>query len=116
MTSRRVPTLLFAIGTALAATTGVASADPLPGDFPQVRYDVSGPGVAEYISWQTPQGQQHAANVPLPWSTEFQAFGGQVFVISAQGQGTIACKITVRGTVVNDAHSTGTPGRTVCSH
>ena len=116
MTSRRASTILFAIGTAFAATTGVANAVPLPGAFPQVRYEVSGTGVAEYISYQTPQGQLNATNVPLPWSTEFQAFGGEVFVLSAQGQGTIACKISLDGTQVNDAHSTGTPGRAVCTH
>lgn len=116
MTSRRVPAFLLAIGTAFAATSGVAHAVPSPGEFPQVRYEVSGPGVAEYISWQDEKGQQHAANVPLPWSTQFQAFGGQVFVLSAQGQGTIACKIVIDGNVVNDAHSTGTPGRAACSH
>jgi hypothetical protein len=108
--------MLFAVGIAFATSSGVASAFPAPGSFPQVRYEVSGTGVAEYISFQTPQGQQRATNVSLPWSTEFQAFGGQVFVLSAQGQGTIACKIVVGGNVVNDAHSTGTPGRAVCSH
>ncbi|QLL05619.1 MmpS family transport accessory protein [Mycobacterium vicinigordonae] len=116
MNSRRVATFLLITGTAFAAATGVAQAVPNPGEFPQVRYEVSGPGVAESISWQDEKGQQHAVNVPLPWSTQFQAFGGQVFVLSAQGQGTIACKIVVDGNVVNDAHSTGTPGRTVCSH
>ena len=116
MTSRCVPTILLAIGTAFAATSGVANADPLPGEFPQVQYEVSGTGVAEFISYQTPQGQLRATNVTLPWSTEFKSFGGEVYVLSAQGQGTIACKITVGGNVVNDAHSTGTPGRAVCSH
>ena len=116
MSSRRAASIVFAVGTAFAATCGVASAAPKPGEFPQVRYEVSGPGVAEYISWQSETGQQRATNVPLPWSTQFQAFGGQVFVLSAQGQGTIACKIVVGGNVVNDAHSTGTPGRAACSH
>ncbi|OBK27403.1 hypothetical protein A5634_23110 [Mycobacterium asiaticum] len=116
MSIRRAASLLFAIGTASAVTCGVAGATPKPGEFPQTRYEVSGTGVAEYISFQTPQGQKQIANVPLPWSTEFQAFGGQVFVLSAQGQGTIACKILLDGNVVNDAHSTGTPGRAVCSH
>lgn len=116
--TRRAASTLFAIGTAFVASCGVAGADPFqpPGAFPQVTYEVSGTGVAEYVSYQTPAGQLHAANVPLPWSTTFQAAGGQVFVLSAQGQGTIACKITVAGNVVNDAHSTGAPGRAVCSH
>lgn len=118
MTSRRAASILIATGTALGSTCGVAHADPFqpPGAFAQVRYEVSGPGMAEYISFQTQTGQQRAVNVPLPWSTEFQAFGGQVYVLSAQGQGTIACKIVVNGNVVNDAHSTGTPGKAICSH
>lgn len=116
MISRYAASTLFAVGTAFATTCGVANAVPLPGEFPQVRYDVSGPAVAEFIVFQTDQGQQHATNVPLPWSTQFKSFGGQVFVLSAQGEGTIACKISLDGNVVNDAHSTGAPGHTVCSH
>lgn len=118
MTSRRAAPILIATGIAFATTCGVAHADPFapPGGFPQARYEVSGTGMAEYISFQTDRGQQRAVNVPLPWSTDFQGFGGQVFVLSAQGQGTIACKIVVDGNVVNDAHSTGTPGHAMCSH
>jgi len=106
---------MFAIGSALTATSAVATADPLP-QFPTVRYEVSGPGVAEYIVFQTDKGQQRATNVPLPWSTQFTAFGGQIYVLTAQGQGTIACNILVNGSSVNDAHSTGAPGKAVCSH
>lgn len=118
MTIRRAASILIATGTAFGATYGVAHADPFlpPGAFPQVHYEVTGTGMAEYISYQTQHGQQRAVNVPLPWSTDFQGFGGQVYVLSAQGQGTIACKIVVDGNVVNDAHSTGTPGHTMCSH
>lgn len=116
MTTRRAASIAFAVATAFAAPCGVASATPKPGEFPQVSYEVSGTGMAEYISWQSEQGQQHAVNVPLPWSTQFKSFGGQVFVLSAQGQGTIACAIKLDGNVVNDSHSTGTPGRAVCSH
>jgi hypothetical protein len=106
------PAILFAISTGLAATCSVAHAD----DTPKVRYEVSGPGVAEYISYQTDTGQQRATNVSLPWSTEFTSFGGQVFVLSAQGPGTITCKILLDGNVVNQGTSTGLPGRAACSH
>lgn len=83
--------------------------------FPQVRYEVTGPGVAQYISYQTDApGQQHQVNAPLPWSTEFTSFGGEVFVISAQGVGALRCRILIDGNVVSDAQSAG--GRTVCTH
>ncbi|HTX97440.1 MAG TPA: MmpS family transport accessory protein [Mycobacterium sp.] len=107
--------VLFAIGVGLSnmcagTVAGVAHAN----DFPQVRYEVTGPAVAQYISYQTDTGQQRAVNTPLPWSTQFTAFGGQVFVLSAQGTGTLRCRILVNGNVVSDAQSAG--GKTVCSH
>ncbi len=118
MTSRlRGPAVLFAIGIGLSnmcggTVAGVAHAN----GFPQIRYEVTGSSpVAEYISYQTDTGQQRAVNAKLPWSTQFTAFGGQVFVISAQGQGTISCKILVDGRSVKDATASGTPARTVCA-
>jgi len=101
--------VLFAVGVG-AAVPGVAHAT----GFPQVRYEVSGPGVAHYISYQTDTGQQHAVDAALPWSTEFQGFGGEVFVLSAQGPGPMRCRILLDGNVVSDAQSAG--GRTVCTH
>jgi hypothetical protein len=108
------PAILFAIGIGLTnACVGVAGAD----DNVKVRYDVSGPGVAESISYQTDNGQLRAVNVTLPWSTQFTAFGGEVFVVSAQGPGPITCKISLDGNVVTNATATtGTPARTVCTH
>jgi hypothetical protein len=109
---RRLSTL-FAVCIAFAATCGVAHA----GDFPQVRYEVSGSaGVAQLINYQTDAGQLRAVNARLPWSTEFTAFGGQVFVLSAQAEGTVSCRIIVDGNVIKDATASGTPARTVCSH
>jgi Mycobacterium membrane protein len=112
------PAILFAIGVGFAnfcggTVAGVAGAN----ENPQVRYEVSGPGVAEYISYQTDNGQQRAVNAKLPWSTQFTSFGGEVFVLSAQGPGPINCKILMDGNVVSDATATvGAPARTVCSH
>ncbi|MGZ4511956.1 MAG: MmpS family transport accessory protein [Mycobacterium sp.] len=107
----RGPSILVAIGVGCAgAAPGVANAE----GFPQARYEVTGAAVAQYISYQTDTGQQHQVNVPLPWSTQFTSFGGQVFVISAQGVGPIRCRILVDGNVVADAQSAG--GRTVCAH
>ena len=109
----RGPSILCAIGFGFAATCGVANATPEP---PQVRYEVSGPAVAEYLSYQSDTGQSQNANVKLPWSTEFQAYGGMVYVLSAQGPGSITCKILFNGSVVKEATATGAPARTVCSY
>jgi Mycobacterium membrane protein len=106
--------LLLAIGIGVANTCGVANAIP---QNPQVRYEVSGPGVANFIYYQTDSGQPHQVNAPLPWSTEFTAFGGEVFLVSAQGPGPLTCKILLDGNVVsNETATTGTPARTVCTH
>ena len=49
--------LLFAIGVGCAGTVpGVAHAIP---QMPQARYEVTGAGVAQYISYQTDTGQLH---------------------------------------------------------
>jgi hypothetical protein len=110
----RGPSILFAVGIGLANACGVANALP---ENPKVTYEVSGPGVAEYISYQSDTGQLRAVNAKLPWSTQFTAYGGEVFVLSAQGPGPINCKILLDGNVVSDATATtGTPARTVCSH
>jgi Mycobacterium membrane protein len=114
MTSRLAlsgSSILFAVGVGFAATWGVANA--ATGDFPKVRYEVSGPGVAQSINYQLDTGQVHIVNVPLPWSTQFTAFGGQVFVLTAEGAGTISCNIMLDGNSVMKA--TG-PGRAACSH
>ncbi len=107
------PSILFAIGIGFVATCGVANATD---EQPQVRYEMSGSGVAEYMSYQTVAGQQHATNVSLPWSTQFTSFVGEVFVISAQGQDAISCRILIDGNVVNEQTSTGLPGRATCAH
>jgi hypothetical protein len=118
---RTGPSIVFAVLTAAAAivvvcglTAGAANAN---GDLPKVTYQLSGSSaVAEYVSYQTDTGQQHQAHVPLPWTTQFTAFSGQVFVISAEAPGSITCTIVVDGKVVSNATANGQPARTVCSH
>jgi Mycobacterium membrane protein len=115
MTSRLAlsgSSILLAVGIGFAGTCGVANA---AGEPPQVRYEVSGSGVAETITYQLDTGQKHIVDVPLPWSTQFTSFGGQVFVLSAEGEGTISCDILVDGNSVFKATAAGTPGRVVCS-
>jgi hypothetical protein len=114
----RGPSILFVIGVGLAnmcggTAAGVANADV----WPTIRYEVTGPAVAQYISYQTDTAQPHQVNAPLPWSTQFTGWGGEVFVISAQGPAPISCKILIDGNVVSSATATvGAPARTVCSH
>jgi hypothetical protein len=108
------PILLTVITATMGLAGGVASAKS---EFPQVTYQLSGSSpVAEYISFQTDTGQYQQANVKLPWSTQFTAFGGEVYVISAQSPGSVTCTILVDQKVVSQATAHGQPARTVCSH
>ena len=107
------PAALFAIGIGLANACGIAHALP---EMPQVRYEVNGPAVAQFIYYQTEAGQLHQVNAPLPWSTEFTAFGGQVFVLSAQAEGAVTCRILINGNVVSNNTAKGAPAHTVCSN
>ncbi|MBO0864436.1 MAG: hypothetical protein J2P16_05115 [Mycobacterium sp.] len=93
---------------------GVANAQDQP---KKIRYEVSGNSPnAEYVSYQTDTGQQDQANVKLPWSTQFTAFPGEVFVMSAQGPGPLTCRILINGNVVSQATANGQPARTVCTN
>ncbi len=83
---------------------------PTRSDFPQVRYEVSGSGVAEAINYQLDTGQKHIVNVPLPWSTQFTSFGGQVFVLSAEGDGQISLQHRGRRQLGVQGDSLGDPG------
>lgn len=110
--------ILVAICIGFAAMCGVAvcvahAAD----DPPQIRYEVTGgSAVAQYLSYQTRDSQRHEANVSLPWSTEFTGYPGEMLVVSAQGPGTITCRILVNGEVMKDATAAGAPARTVCTY
>ena len=112
MTSKAI---LVAALTAFAATAGpggTAQADAAT----QVTYELSGSApVADYVSYQVEYGQTQQAHVTLPWKTQFTVIGPHVFVISAQGPGSITCTILVDGKVVNQATANGAPARTVCS-
>jgi hypothetical protein len=112
MTSKAI--LITAL-TAFAATMGpgvLAQADSAT----QVTYELSGSApIADYVSYQVEAGQTQQARVPLPWKTQFTVIGPHVFVISAQGPGSITCTIRADGKVVSQATGNGAPARTVCS-
>jgi hypothetical protein len=111
MTSKAI---LVAALTAFAATVG--SGGTAQADATHVTYELSGSApIADYVSYQLESGQTQQARVPLPWKTQFTVIGPHVFVISAQGPGSITCTIRVDGKVVNQATGNGAPARTVCS-
>ncbi len=108
---------VLAVLTALATTVWICGVANATGPPPKVTYQLSGSApVADYISYQTASGQAVQAHVPLPWQTQFDSFGGEVFVISAQSTGSITCTILLDGNVVSQATANGAPARTVCSH
>ena len=112
---RTGPSVLGVLIAFAVVVAGVANAKP---ELQRVRYEVSGNSpMAEYLSYQDDTGQQHQANVRLPWSTQFSAFApSEEYVISAQGAGPITCRILIDGNVVNQATANGMPARTVCWH
>jgi hypothetical protein len=107
--------ILVAALTAVAATVG-SGVTALADSATRVTYELSGSApVADYVSYQVESAQTQQARVPLPWKTQFTVNGPHVFVISAQGPGSITCTIRVDGKVVNQATGNGAPARTVCS-
>jgi hypothetical protein len=109
--------IICAALTAFATTIGICGVANATGSQSQVTYQLSGSApVADYISYQTDSGQTQQANVPLPWTTQFNVVGSKVYVISAQSPGSITCTILLDGKVVSQATANGAPARTVCSH
>jgi hypothetical protein len=109
--------ILLAVSTGFATTVGVCAVAAATAPPPQVTYELSGSApVADYVSYQTDAGHMQQAHAPLPWQTQFNSFGNEVFVISAQSPGSITCTILLDGKVVSQATANGTPARTVCSH
>jgi hypothetical protein len=108
--------IICAALTAFATTIGICGVANATGSQSQVTYQLSGSApVADYISYQTDSGQTQQANVPLPWTTQFNVVGTKVYVISAQSPGSITCTILLDGKVVSQATANGAPARTVCS-
>lgn len=109
--------IICAALTAFVTTMGICGVANATGSQSQVTYQLSGSApVADYISYQTESGQTQQANVPLPWTTQFNVVGTKVYVISAQSPGSITCTILLDGEVVSQATANGAPARTVCSH
>lgn len=119
--SRKAAALLGALIAAAAASTAApAGATPDLTKVP-VRYDLTGTGVAGYITYQTQNGQAHATNAPLPWSIQLNGSKTNMaspasYSLSAQGvgPGTLSCTVSVDGKVVSQNTAAGNPARVLC--
>lgn len=121
--ARRATSVLFCV--LLGVTIGVvptAGADPAdPTTTPArtratVRYELTGAGVAGYVTYQTNNGQAHATNAPLPWSLQLDGWKNSPWSLSAQsaGPGSLTCSVVIDGKVANQNTATGDPARVVC--
>ena len=116
--------LLVGVLTAVAIALGLPSAAAAPDETRvPVRYDLTGTGVAGYITYQTNNGQAHATNAPLPWSLELSGWKTNSttlnpYLLSAQtvGPGTLTCTVSVNGTVISESTATGNPARVLCEN
>ncbi|WP_082947311.1 MmpS family transport accessory protein [Mycolicibacter sinensis] len=121
-TPRKAMSLLTGVLLAAAALAGVPTAGATPDHTKvPVRYDLSGTGVAGYVTYQTQNGQAHATNVALPWSIQLtgsmtNAASPASYSLSAQsaGPGALNCTVTVKGKVVAQNSATGNPARVLC--
>ena len=114
MTTKSIFVAALTVFAATIGLGGAAQAGPLT----QVTYQLSGSApVADYISYEMDNdAQRQQAQVPLPWTTQFNVLDTKVYVLSAQSPGSITCTILIDGKVVSQATANGTPARTVCSH
>lgn len=119
---RKATTLLFGALVASATVAGVAPAGATPDlTLVPIRYDLTGTGVAGYVTYQTQNGQAHATNAPLPWSIQLTGRMTNVdapaaYSVSAQsaGPGTLSCTVSVNGKVVSQNTASGSPARVLC--
>ncbi|HEU0192449.1 MAG TPA: MmpS family transport accessory protein [Mycobacterium sp.] len=110
------------VGSAVIWGAPVGGATPsVDPDWAKVRYELSGTGVAGYVTYQTDRGQLHATGAPLPWSMEVtRRSEGSIMTadnsLSAQtaGPGSLTCVIKVDGKVVAQNSATGEPARVLC--
>ncbi|MGB5794401.1 MAG: MmpS family transport accessory protein [Mycolicibacter algericus] len=122
-TPRKATMLLFGVLVASATVAGVTPAGATPDlTLVPVRYDLTGTGVAGYITYQTQNGQSHATNAPLPWSIELTGRMTNMatpasYSVSAQsaGPGTLSCTVSVNGKVISRQTATGDPARVLCT-
>lgn len=120
--SRRAMSLLAGVLMASATIASIPTAGATPDHTKvPVRYDLTGTGVASYVTYQVQNGQAHATDVTLPWSIQLtgsmtNAASPASYSLSAQtaGPGALTCTVTVNGKVISQNTSTGDPARVLC--
>jgi hypothetical protein len=122
---KRMSTLLGVVVGSAAVLSGLPTAGAEPSDpvHAKVTYQLSGSGVAGYVTYQTDNGQLHATNVTLPWSMQVTRMAtvpsfSAANTLSAQsaGPGALTCTIKVDGNVVTQNTATGDPARVLCEN
>jgi len=119
---RKTTSLLVGVLIASATIAGIPAAGATPDRTKvPVRYDLTGTGVASYVTYQVQNGQAHATDVTLPWSIQLtgsmtNAASPAAYSLSAQtaGPGALTCTVSVNGKVVSQNTSTGDPARVLC--
>lgn len=119
---RKTTSLLVGVLIASATIAGIPAAGATPDHTKvPVRYDLTGTGVASYVTYQVQNGQAHATDVTLPWSIQLtgsmtNAASPAAYSLSAQtaGPGALTCTVSVNGKVVSQNTSTGDPARVLC--
>jgi hypothetical protein len=106
------------LGSASMWGIQVAGADPLLPMVP-ITYEITGPGTAAYITYQTTRQLQHKWDVELPFSDEFSDWTDTISArhfVRAEGAapGSITCAIKVDGRVVTQNTATGNPPKVAC--
>lgn len=104
---------------------GAAPAGAAPNPIPAqpaatgtVRYEVSGSGKANTISFGANGSQSQRSAERLPWSIEQPAesgFGAYSLMAQNSGDGDITCRVTINGAVVAEQTSSGPYSVVTCS-
>ncbi len=109
------------VGSASIWAVPAAGAEPSDATNATVSYELTGSGLAGYVTYATDSGQLHATNVPLPWSMQVTRSATNPNIstsssLSAQsaGPGSLTCVIKLNGKVVSQNTATGDPARVVC--
>jgi hypothetical protein len=120
----RLLSILFGVVVGSAAAISAvptAGAEPSDPAHAKVTYELTGSGVAGYVTYQTDNGQLHATDATLPWSIQVTRWAtvpsnSASNSLSAQsaGPGALTCVIRVDGKVVTQNTATGDPARVLC--
>jgi hypothetical protein len=117
--------LLGVLAGCAAVISGFPAAGAEPSDpaHATVTYQLSGSGVAGYVTYQTDNGQLHATDVTLPWSMQVtrssttpSSTASNTLTAQSAGPGALTCVIKIDGKVVSQNTATGDPARVLCEN